>query len=149
VSRASLLRWARPVAAGATLLFLVDLLLNWQHADVRVVGMVHVHHVASGWHGWGALAGLCAVVLLAMLIADRPKATAAFGFALLAFTVLAVAAGDTSATVHQPMVDVEVDTIRWPAWVGLVLAAVAALASVLPYLVPPHGLTPRQPHTNA
>jgi hypothetical protein len=119
------------------MLFLVDLLLNWQHADVQVDGMVHVHHVASGWHGWGALAGLCAGVLLAVLIAGRPKASAVFGGALLAFAILAVAAGDTSATVHERMVDVQVDTIRWPAWVGLGLAAVAALASVLPYLMPP------------
>jgi hypothetical protein len=127
---------ARPVATGATSLFLVDLFLSWQRADVRVPGMVHVHHMATGWSGWGLLAGLCAVALLAVLLAGRPRpsAAAALGLAMLAFTALAVVAGDTHVDMHSNAVGVEVDVTRWPAWVGLALAAVAAVATAVPFL---------------
>jgi hypothetical protein len=70
-------QWARPVGAGACGLFLVHLLLSWQWTDVRVGGVVHVDHMTSGWSGWGALAGLCAMGLLVLVLAGRSRLCAA------------------------------------------------------------------------
>ena len=84
--------WAPPVAAGAAALFIVDLFLNWERTAVRVADAVHVDHMASGWSGWGALAGVCAVALLVFMIAGRVPASAlvAVGAAMFVFTALAI-----------------------------------------------------------
>lgn len=128
--------WARPVGAAAAVLFIVDLFLNWERTAVRVADAVHVDHMASGWSGWGALAGVCAVALLVFMIAGRVSASAsvAVGAAMFVFTALAVAAGNAHVGMHGRAVGVDVDTTRWPAWVGLGLAATAALASAVPLL---------------
>jgi hypothetical protein len=128
--------WARPVAAAAAALFIVDLFLSWQRTTVHVAGAVQVHHMASGWSGWGALAGVCAVALLVFVIAGRmpAAATAAAGAAMFVLAVLAVATGDAHVGMHGRGFGVEVDTTRWPAWLGLGLAAIAGLASSVPLM---------------
>ena len=103
-------------------------------------GGVHVDHMTSGWSGWGALAGLCAIGLLVLVLACRSRFTtaAALGAAMLCFTALTVFTGDTHVTMQAQRLAVEVDAARWPAWAGLTLAATAALASAVPLLTKPH-----------
>jgi hypothetical protein len=128
--------WAPRVAAIAAALFIADLFLGWQRTSVRVGGMVGVDHMASGWSGWGALAGLCAVVLVVLAIGGRAQAsaTAAAGAALFVLAALAVATADAHVSMHGRDVGLMVDSTRWPSWVGLGLAAVAALAGAAPFL---------------
>ena len=133
---------ARPVIAVAATLFVLDLFLGWQRVAVRMPAL-DVHATASGWSGWGTLAGLCALVALALAIA-RPAsaATVALGLGTLVFTSLEVLTGHASVDVGASMMRVHVDTTLWPAWVGLALAGVMAAAAVVPYLALPGERTP-------
>lgn len=140
------------VTAGAATLFLADLFLGWQRVAMRVGGLVDVRNTASGWSGWGALAGICAIALLVLVLARRPSpATLALGLGALFFTAIEVLAGDAHVDMGASMMRVQVDTTLWPAWVGLALAGVMAAAAAMPYLassgertptsVAPHGRT--------
>lgn len=128
--------WARPVAAAAAALFIVDLFLSWQRTAVHFAGAVHVDHMGSGWSGWGVLAGVCAAALVLLVLSGRvpASATAAVGAAMFVFTALAIATGDAHVGMHGRAFGVEVDSTRWPAWLGLGLAAIAALASSVSFL---------------
>ena len=133
---------ARPVIAVAATLFVVDLFLGWQRVAVTMPA-IDVRSTASGWSGWGALAGLCAVVLLALAIVDRTSAaTVALGLGALVFTAIEVLAGHATVDVGASMMRVHVDTTLWPAWVGLALAGVMAAAAAVPYLAVPGERTP-------
>jgi hypothetical protein len=129
-------RAAALVAAGAAALLLVDLFLDWQKAAVHVAGVVNVESTASGWHGWGFLAGIAALVLIALVVtaATPPLFSAGAAFVALAATTLAVF--DQSADVPAgPVATVEESTL-WPAWVGFALAMVAFCATLIPLIVP-------------
>jgi hypothetical protein len=133
---------ARPVIAVAAALFVVDLFLGWQRVAVHMPA-IDVRSTASGWSGWGALAGLCAIVLLALAIADRSSpATVALGLGALVFTAIDVLTGHENVDVGASMMRVHVDTTLWPAWVGLALAGVMAVAAAVPYLAVPGGRAP-------
>ena len=133
---------ARPVIAVAATLFIADLFLGWQRVAVAMPAL-DVRSTASGWNGWGALAGLCALVLLSLAIVRRASAaTVALGLGTLLFTALEVLTGHARVDVGASMMRVHVDTTLWPAWVGLALAGVMAAAAVVPYLAVPGGRTP-------
>ncbi len=142
MTSAALQQRARPVIAVAATLFLVDLFLGWQRVAVSMPAL-DVRSTASGWGGWGALAGLCALGLLTLAIVGRSSpATVALGLGALVFTALEVLAGHANVDVGASMMRVHVDTTLWPAWVGLALAGVMAVAAAIPYLAVPGERTP-------
>ena len=142
MTSAALQQRARPVIAVAATLFLVALFLGWQRVAVSMPAL-DVRSTASGWGGWGALAGLCALGLLTLAIVGRSSpATVALGLGALVFTALEVLAGHANVDAGASMMRVHVDTTLWPAWVGLALAGVMAVAAVIPYLAVPGERTP-------
>ena len=133
---------ARLVIAVTAALFVVDLFLGWQRVAVRMPA-IDVRSTASGWSGWGTVAGLCALALLVLAIAGRRSpATPALGLGALLFTAIEVLAGHAHVDVGASMMRVQVDTTLWPAWVGLALAGVMAAATAIPYLAVPGERTP-------
>ena len=133
---------ARPVIAVAATLFVVDLFLGWQRVAVQMPA-IDVRSTASGCGGWGALAGLCALVLLTLAIVGRSSpASVALGLGALVFTALEVLAGRAHVDIGASMMRMHVDTTLWPAWVGLALAGVMAAAAAVPYLAIPGERTP-------
>src|SRR5919204_4002273 len=62
--REALRQRANLAIAGAATLFLPDLFLNWHPVAMHMGGVVDVRTTASGWSGWGAIAGICAPALL-------------------------------------------------------------------------------------
>jgi hypothetical protein len=133
---------ARPVIAVAATLFVADLFLGWQRVAVSMPA-IDVRSTASGWSGWSAVAGLCALVLLTLAIVGRSSpATVALGLGALVFTALEVLAGHANLDAGASMMRVHVDTTLWPAWVGLALAGVMAVAAAIPYLALPGERTP-------
>ena len=134
---------ATSIAAGACVLLVVDLFLPWQEGNVQMLRF-DVEHTSSGWSGWGAAAGICAVVVIISALAERPLgALARTTMAVLIplFTALAALTGD--AQVGTGMMDVQANATRWPAWVGLALAVIAA-AMLAPAIRRPAGRS--QPH---
>jgi hypothetical protein len=134
-------RWA-PYLVGVigTLLF-VDLFLGWHRAGVSVSGIVDVHSDSSAWAGWGALAGVLLIVLLfweglrlrGAVIAQEMSGvivslTLALGVA--AFTTIEFFAGTTDVQAGS-LVTVGVHGRQWPAYVGLVLAVLLVLATIV------------------
>jgi hypothetical protein len=132
------------LVAGA--LLLVDLFLTWQDASVRVTG-VHVDAGVSGWSGWGILAGMLLIALLAWAAIQfvRPQADdedhpgRSLAIAGLGVAVLGTVIGrfeDTAKTaVDVPMAMVRVGARNWPAWTGLGLAVIVAVAAAVPFVV--------------
>jgi hypothetical protein len=142
VTSAALQQRARPVIAVAATLFVADLFLGWQRVAVSMPA-IDVRSTASGWSGWSAVAGLCALVLLTLGIVGRSSpATVALGLGALVFTALEVLAGHANLDAGASMMRVHVDTTLWPAWVGLALAGVMAVAAAIPYLALPGERTP-------
>ena len=125
-------RVARFTAAGAAALLLVDLFLDWQMASIRVAGIVEVETTAAGWRGWGFVAGVLALALVAVLLTDegRRVLAAALGLCTVVATTIAVVTGDADVS-GGPAATVE-DSTLWAAWLGLALAAVAFLATLVP-----------------
>lgn len=111
------------VLLGATIAFLIVSIFNWQEVDVGVAEAGR-----SMWSGWGTLAGLIAIVLLAwegLRLANvnvTLPISAAMASAILA-VVLAV------VTILKFLVDNEFRTF-W-AWLGLILALVIAASAFM------------------
>ncbi len=142
MTTAALQQRTRPVLAVAAALFIADLFLGWQRVAVSMP-VLDVRSTASGWGTWGALAGLCALGLLTLAIVGRSSpATLALGLGALLFTALEVLAGHATVDVGASMMRVHVETTLWPAWVGLALAGVMAVAAAVPYLAVPGERTP-------
>jgi hypothetical protein len=135
----SLLRLARPIAIVLAAALLVDLFLTWWDASIEV-GPVAVDAGASGWGGWGAIAGALAVALLvwevAWTVTDRLEArivelvggilsVAAGGLAVVAFFT-----GSANVNVAN-VVSVVVDERQWAAYVGLTLGIALGIAGAL------------------
>jgi len=107
----------RQLILGAGVLLLIDTFLDWQ--QVSFLG-----HTAgqSAWHGFlGIVMCLALVVLLAWTIAKafeikHPAETAPDGLTSLGLTVLIVAFALLKALTD--------DAVHWPAWLGVILAAV-------------------------
>jgi len=123
---------------------LVDLSLDWHKAAVHVADIVDVEGTSSGWHGWGFVAGVAALVLVALVAAAAtpPVFSAGAAAVALAATSLAVFAGSAEVPAG-PVATVE-DSMLWPSWLGLVFALVAFCAALIPLVAPPaaaHGIT--------
>lgn len=135
-------RWAGFAAVAAGLLFLVDLFLGWERVSVRVGTMVDIDATASGFRGWGIAAAVFDVALLALVARHgigspprRPRALIASALGLVIFTSLAVYAVDADVNFQTSYVGLEANTTLWPAWIGLVLAIVAAAAALAPLVL--------------
>ena len=107
---------------GATILFLIVSIFNWQEVDVAGFASVGV----SMWHGWGVLAGLLAIAIIVwegLRLANMKieigltpaMVTAALAILLLVFTVL------------KFLISNEFRTF-W-AWLGLLLAILVAVGA--------------------
>lgn len=111
------------VLLGATVVFLIVSVFNWQEVDLGVAEAGR-----SMWNGWGTVAGLIAIVLLAwegLRLANvnvTLPISAAMTSALLG-VLLAL------ATILKFLVDDEFRTF-W-AWLGLVLALVIAASAIM------------------
>jgi hypothetical protein len=126
---------------GLAVLFLIALSLDWHRTTVEVLGEGDAEAASSGWSGWGLLAGFCALAIVGLEL-DRQlrkrshegQALVDLGLALGAAlaTVTAVFTGD--ASVSAGAVGVEVGSTLWPAWAGLVLAALMVVAALVPTL---------------
>jgi len=122
------------IALAASLLLIADLFLGWRRTDVDVGGAVEIRATETGWVGWGVLAGVLALVLVGLLLVrlrgrgEHALATLAVGLALPLAALLAAVTGD--ASVDMPGVGAQVDILLWPAWAGIALAMVAAVAGL-------------------
>ena len=120
-----------------------------------VAGLVTVQAEGIGWSSWGWLAGAAGITLLLVNLnhlrqGREPDATLGIADLLLTTlmvcaTVAAVFTGDSNVGVA--VVGVESGTILWPAWLGLVLACVAAVAAAVTAL--PEPWQPGRRHTES
>ncbi len=109
---------ARKLVLGGGVLLLIDTFFNWQ--SVEAFGQ---DYGQSAWHGfWGVLLGLMTIALVAWVIART------FGVAMpegipegLISLVLGILI--LVCAVLKTLTD---DYVAWPAYVGIVLAAVVA-----------------------
>jgi hypothetical protein len=123
---------------GGAFLLLADLFLDWSTATVQLAGAIEVETGTSAWGGWGALAGLLLIAFLVLEISmfvgwmvASPRllsAASIIAIAAAAFTYVEFFTGTTSVTAGA--VSISVDERLWPAWLGLVLAAIVAAAAV-------------------
>lgn len=153
MKRNQLIRTSRLIALIGSLALLVALSFDWHTADVHVVGVVDAEGSSVGWSGWGLLGGvfamLVAIVAFADLRADDAARVRRFAVAVLppvgmvVATALAAFAGDADVNVVG-VTSVEADSILWPAWIGLFLAAVASVAALVPLMLELADPTPRQ-----
>jgi hypothetical protein len=128
------------LALIATLLF-VDLFLDWHRASVSVTGVVDIDAGVSAWSGWGAIAGLLLIALLLWewwrVVARR--AVQRVSTELVSLMLALGAAGFTAVEFFTGAAEVQSGTAvmvgvygrQWPAYVGLVLAVLLALAAVV------------------
>jgi hypothetical protein len=111
------------VVLGATILFLIVSFFNWQEVDVGVAEAGR-----SMWSGWGTIAGIVALVLLAWegLRIANVNVSLPISDAMLAALVAVLLA---LLTIIKFLADNEFRTF-W-AWLGLVLALVIAGAAIV------------------
>lgn len=138
-----IIRLARPLLVTAGMALFVDLFLDWREVSIRAGGF-SLHVGSSAWSsGWGIAAGIVAIVVivveLPLLAAGRTTSTPAraglltsLAAALLVFTVAAFATA--SVDVSAPSTAVQVGGRLWPAYAGLVLAALVAVGAFLQLL---------------
>jgi hypothetical protein len=129
---------AAAVGAGAGVLLLADLSLGWYSVTVSVGGVVNVEAASSGWTNIGVVAGLLTIAMLVYMIRPLPRAgridlvqaavTAALGVAVPGFTIAAAFRGTASIT--APATAVEVGSRLWPAYAGIGLSAIVAVATL-------------------
>ena len=140
---------AATVAAGGGVLLLADLSLGWHDVSVSAGGVVDISATSSGWTGFGVVAGLLTIAMLVFMIRPlrrdasvtlaQAAVTAALGVAAAAFTVVAALTG--SASVTAPTAAVEVGSTLWPAYVGIAIAVVVAVAAVTAFVLVLQGAT--------
>jgi hypothetical protein len=132
--------WAPYALAVIGALLFVDLFLDWHRASVSVTGVVDLEAGSSGWAGWGALAGVLLIALLLwegsrLVGADlAQRASAAIVSLMLALGATAFTAVEffsgTADVQAGSLVAVGVHGRQWPAYAGLVLAALLVVAAV-------------------
>jgi hypothetical protein len=117
---------ARKLILGGAILLLIDTFLDWQHVSLSLGGEEVASGGQSAWHGfWGVVLGLMTIALIAWAIARMfgaqlpegvPEGIVALvlGGLILLFAIIKV------------LVD---DFVHWPAYVGIVLAAVVAFGA--------------------
>ena len=131
--------WAQRAMLPLAVLLFVDLCLDWHRATVSIAGALDVHGETSALAGWGLLA---AVVVGGLIVWEvlrtsgrGPARQGAEGLsaalALCAFAFTAIEFFSGSATVDAGgVVDINADVLLWPAYAGLALGAMLALAGV-------------------
>jgi hypothetical protein len=140
---------AAAVAAAAGVLLLADLSLGWYGVNVWVAGVVNVTVTASGWGTVGTVAGLLTLAMLIYMIRPlrgsgtvtfgQAAVTAVLGLAAFGFTVSRALTG--VASVATSVTAVQVQSTLWPAYVGIVLAAVVAGAAITALVLVMRGAT--------
>jgi hypothetical protein len=116
----------RKLILGAGLLLLIDTFFHWQSVDTPIGSVGQ-----SGWHGfWGVLLGLMTIALLAWvaarafgvaLPANVPEGLLTLGLGVLIVLFALIKALSDSFT-------------AWPAYVGIVLAALVAIGGWLNFV---------------
>ena len=144
---------AAAVAAGVGVLLLADLSLGWYEVKVAVAGVVDINVNAGGWGHFGTVAGLLTIAMLIYMI--RPMrhdgavtlaqavVTAVLGLGAFGFTVARALNG--SASVTTMATTVQVHATLWPAYVGIVLAAIMAGAAITALVLVMRGATTPSP----
>jgi hypothetical protein len=151
-----LLRLARPIAIVLAAALLVDLFLTWRDASI-VAGPVDVDAGASGWGGWGAIAGVFIVVLLVWEVASTLTSRFDARIVELVGGILCVAVGGLAVVAFftgsadvdvAGVVSVVVDERQWAAYVGLILGlALGAAGALRLFALASHTtLTTHRPH---
>jgi hypothetical protein len=116
----SKLSTATKILLVAGLLFFIDLFLPWNRLCVFTVCLS-----ASGWHGWGILAGILVIGILVMEIMVVANVDVQIGTPQMRFQTEAILAGGVLLfTIIKILVDRHF--IHFWAWIGLVLAAIIA-----------------------
>jgi hypothetical protein len=137
----ALKRASEAALLGLAVLFLIMLTLDWHRTSVRVVGTGDAEVASSGWSGWGLVAGFCALAIVGLELDRQVRGRSHEGQSLVDLglavgaavaTVAAIFTGD--ASVSAAGLGVEVGSTLWPAWVGLVLAALMVVAALVPTL---------------
>jgi hypothetical protein len=138
----ALKRASEAALLGLAVLFLITLSLDWHRTSVRVLlAEGDAEAASSGWSGWGLVAGLCALAIVGLELDRQFRGRSHEGQTLVDLglavgaaiaTVAAVFTGDASVSAGAS--GVEVGTTLWPAWVGLVLAALMVVAALVPTL---------------
>jgi hypothetical protein len=113
---------AKKLILGGGILLLIDSFLDWQQVSGEVFGQ-DVSAGQSAWHGfWGVMLGLMTIVLIVWVVARMfnveipgavPEALVALVLSalILLFAIIKV---------------ISDDFVHWPAYVGIVLAALIA-----------------------
>ena len=110
---------ARKILLPASLLLLIDSFLDWQQVDLGVATPGQ-----SMWHGLGFLVGVLLLVLILWELVDTFAPDTLRGMSLPGGLItLALAAAILLFTLIRVFT---LDFRHWPAWVGLILAAVIA-----------------------
>jgi hypothetical protein len=132
--------WAQHAVLPLAVLLFIDLFLDWHRASVAVGGALDIHAGSSAWNGWGALAGVSLLGLLvwegfrfAGITTERVAAelvSTTLAVAALAFTAVEFFSGSASVDVAG-VVNVASEGRLWPAYAGLALGALLALATLL------------------
>ena len=124
MDRVNALSKGTQIFGGAAILLLIDTFLQWQQVCAGAGGF-HVCGGQSGWHGfWGVILGLLTIAAIAWVIVrvvqpdvlrsiPVPAGTLALGLGVLIFIFALL----------KNLID---DYSHWPAYVGVVLAAVVA-----------------------
>ncbi len=129
------------VLGGAVLLF-ADLFLDWRKLTVDLPAL-QLNTGSSGWAGWGVVAGVLLVALLAWesarwagyRSADPDAIPAIMSLGVLAFVIVRFFEDATNVSVGG-VVNIGEASRQWPAYAGLVLAVVVAAAACVRLL--PH-----------
>jgi hypothetical protein len=134
--------WAERAVLPLAVLLFVDLCLDWHRALVSVGGSaLHMHGDTSALAGWGVLAAIAIVGLIvweAFRVAGAAPAdrqgsemlSAALAFSAFVFTVIEFFSGSARVDVAG-MANVSAGDRLWPAYAGLGLAALLALAAIV------------------
>jgi hypothetical protein len=114
----------RQLILGAGVLLLIDSFLHWQEVDLGTLG----HPGQTAWHGfWGIIMVLALLALLAWTAArafgvelpvNLPDGVSSLGLAVLILLFAFIKA-------------ISDNYVHWPAWLGVILAAVVAYGAWL------------------
>jgi hypothetical protein len=119
---------ASKLLLGAGLLLFIDLFLSWQKICVSFANVSSCGS-RSGWHGWGTLAGILLVLLLAWELIQITEVAIPNVNVPVAIVSAALAAGVLLFTIIKFLADNEAR--HWPAWLGLLLALIIGAGAFL------------------
>lgn len=143
---AKLTAFSRPIVILAALALLVDLALTWRDAPVKTQYLSE-DGGASGLQGWGVLAAalLIAYLVAELLVPRLRKVLLGIALAASAATVLEFFTGSAGIVERDGVALAATESTLWPAYLGLVLAAILAVAAFRRLLEPreqPHPMPP-------